>query len=97
MTKQEIRDVFRETSPLIHVSQDDPPALLFHGDKDELVPIQQSRQFQRRMNKARAHCELVVAEGAGHGWQEPLPGERDRVAKWFDHYLVHSAKKAQPE
>jgi acetyl esterase/lipase len=97
MTVPEIREVFRETSPLTHVSSDDPPTLLFHGDKDELVPIQQSQEFERRMKEVGARCELFVAEGEGHAWQEPLPGELDRVANWFDRYLVQIASETQPE
>ncbi|MFC1597824.1 alpha/beta hydrolase family protein [Planctomycetota bacterium] len=88
MTNQETRAAFRKISPLAQVSRDDPPALLFHGEKDELVPIQQSQVFDRRMKEVGARCELVVAEGKGHGWKDPLPGERERVANWFRRYLV---------
>ncbi len=87
-TKPETRAAFRETSPLVHVSRDDPPTLILHGDKDEFVPILQSRKFQRRMQQAGARCELFVAEGKGHAWPEPLRGELDRVTQWFDRYLV---------
>jgi acetyl esterase/lipase len=92
MTEQETRVAFRNISPLTHVSRDDPPTLLFHGDEDEFVPIQQSRVFERRMKDVGAHCELVVAKGEGHGWKEPLPGERERVGKWFDRYLVQGSE-----
>ena len=97
MTDREVRGVLREISPVTHVTQDAPPILLFHGDEDKLVPIQQSEEFERRMRRAGAQCELVVAKGQGHSWPEPLAGERDRIAKWLHHYLTPSAKKGQPE
>jgi acetyl esterase/lipase len=95
MTEQEVRGVFHKTSPLTHVSRDDAPTLLFHGDEDKLVPMQQSQEFVRRMKQAGAICELVVAEGEGHAWQEPFTGERARIAEWYDRYLAPSVKKAQ--
>ena len=30
-------------SPIVHVSPDDPPTLLIHGDKDNLVPVNNSK------------------------------------------------------
>src|SRR5690606_21296706 len=36
--------ILREISPISHVSADDPPALMIHGDADTLVPIQQSQE-----------------------------------------------------
>ena len=32
-------------SPIVFVTPDDPPTLLIHGDKDELVPIEHSRNM----------------------------------------------------
>src|SRR5262252_29356 len=34
-------------SPIVHVSPDDPPTLLIHGDKDDLVPINNSKVIYR--------------------------------------------------
>ena len=34
-------------SPIVHVSSDDPPTLLIHGDKDDLVPINNSKVIYR--------------------------------------------------
>src|SRR6187399_3044659 len=33
---------YREASPLTHVTADDPPMLLMHGDQDTIVPIKLS-------------------------------------------------------
>ncbi len=37
-----------QASPPSHVSPDDPPFLLMHGDKDESVPFAQSEESKRR-------------------------------------------------
>jgi BD-FAE protein len=34
-------------SPLLHVSADDPPTLLIHGDKDDLVKLDNGEQGDR--------------------------------------------------
>jgi len=35
-------DLYRQASPLFHVSKDSPPLLLAHGEQDDLVPFDQS-------------------------------------------------------
>jgi acetyl esterase/lipase len=32
----------KQISPITHVTADDPPTLIIHGDKDKLVPYQQA-------------------------------------------------------
>ena len=59
-----------DISPITHVSRDDPPTLILHGDRDELVPLQQSKTFIGRLNGASVEAKLVVKEGAGHGWPD---------------------------
>ncbi|MBI2481159.1 MAG: alpha/beta hydrolase [Planctomycetia bacterium] len=40
-------------SPLVHVTADDAPTLLLAGDKDDLVPIQHSRNIQSAFETAK--------------------------------------------
>jgi acetyl esterase/lipase len=78
--------IAREISPAYHVTKDSAPALIFHGDADKLVPIQQSELMIAKYKEAGVPCELVVKKGAGHGW----PGmDKDyaTIADWFDTYL----------
>ena len=96
LSDAERRVVFRATSPLAHVTADDPPTLLFHGDQDRIVPIQQSEVFARRMGEVGVECKLVVAKGAGHGWKTPLPDERAEVVEWFDRHLLRQVKASSP-
>ncbi len=41
--KKRLREIYREISPIYHVTAKTPPVLLIHGKSDKLVPIQQSR------------------------------------------------------
>ena len=73
----------RDVSPVTHVTADDPPTILIHGDADKAVPLQQSRRLIDRLNEANVRSRLVVRAGMGHAW----PGwEADSalIAEWFD-------------
>lgn len=41
-----------------------------HGDRDELVPLNQSRRFAAALREAGVEANLVVLKGAGHGGEE---------------------------
>ena len=83
---ERLREITRQISPITHVSADDPPTLIIHGDADVLVPLQQSESFVKKMKSAGAQAKLVVKKGAGHGW---LGLEKDLtlLTDWFDEYL----------
>lgn len=57
-----------ESSPLLHVTSDDPPTLLLAGAKDELVPISHSRNIQAAFEMAGVPSELIEFPEAGHGF-----------------------------
>jgi len=81
-------------SVLARVDAKDPPFLMFHGDADTLVPIDQSRALDAALKSAGVASDLVVVSGANH----VFPGlsaqaQRDildRVWKFLD---LHSGKK----
>jgi acetyl esterase/lipase len=79
-------------SPLLHVTPDDAPTLLVHGDKDDLVKLDNSERILEAFKKEKVPCELIVIEGAGHGFAG-IDGERAETAlvEWFDKHLAPSA------
>jgi acetyl esterase/lipase len=85
--------LLRETSPVHHVTNDDPPTLLIHGDRDMLVPLQQSRRMVARLEKAGVPARLIVKEGGAHGWRG-IEQDLDVVAEWFAERLA--ARKPAP-
>jgi len=86
-----IVEIGRTISPINHVTADDPPTLIIHGDKDLLVPIQQAESFVAKMKEVGAVAELVVRKDAVHGWKG-IEQDRALFADWFDKYLKKSAK-----
>lgn len=58
----------KQASPITHVSENDPPFLIMHGDEDKMVPLSESQNFFQLLQKSGIESELVVVEGAGHGF-----------------------------
>ncbi len=50
-----------------------PPALLFQGDADEWVPTEVARGLAEAWRRAGGVAELVLFEGAGHGFMTGKP------------------------
>jgi acetyl esterase/lipase len=46
---EEIPDQYRLASPMTHVTADDPPALIFQGTIDELVPVEQADRLATKL------------------------------------------------
>lgn len=57
----------RRASPALHVSKSDPPLLIFHGDNDKTVLLDQSERMMSVYSEAGLTAKLVVIEGGGHG------------------------------
>jgi acetyl esterase/lipase len=76
-------------SPLMHVTKDDPPTLLVVGDKDTLVPIKHSQNIYAAFQKANVSSQLIVLEGAGHGFRgEHATRAVNELAAWFEKHLA---------
>ena len=85
-----VHEIARAISPINHVTADDPPTLISHGDADKLVPIQQAEIIVARFKEAGVETKLIPKPGAGHGW--PRMDQEIRVfIDWFDDHLKPKA------
>ncbi len=88
----EKRNLARLASPIKHVSKDDPPFLIVHGEEDKLVPISQSESLQKALKAAGVDSTFVRVKNAAHGFAgrniEPSVQKIDEaVLKFFDEHL----------
>ena len=83
-------EILRELSPAQHISENTPPCLIIHGDKDELVPMQQATLFLDKLKAQGVPAELIVKKGAAHGWGN-AEVEIDLMAEFFDKHLLGRA------
>jgi acetyl esterase/lipase len=63
---QERPDLYSLASPQTHISQDDPPTLIFHGTIDSLVPVSQSDSLHRWLDRAGVPNEYHRLKGWPH-------------------------------
>jgi acetyl esterase/lipase len=79
-----------DVSPIVHVTDDDAPVLMIHGDKDELVPVSHSQNIMPVFEEKGVQSELIVVEGAGHGYsqEQNLNIVLPAMLKWFKEHLV---------
>jgi acetyl esterase/lipase len=82
---EEKRELAISASPVTHVSEDDPPFLIMHGDQDPVVPLGQSEALHKALHGAGAESTLDVIKGAGHGFRGV--DHFETVGRFFDAHL----------
>lgn len=81
------REIGKQIGPVNHISKDDAPTLIIHGDADKLVPIQQAQIFIDKYEDTGLTGKLIVKPGAAHGWATLL-SDLHTFADWFDKHLA---------
>ena len=76
-------EIAKLASPALQVDSTDPPLLIFHGDQDIQVPINQSHELvgAYKRNKLTVHMEIV--HGGGHSESPYFDPVYQKVAEGF--------------
>ena len=85
-------EIVSKVSPVTHVTNDDPPFLIIHGDKDILVPLSQAEMLYSQLVAVQVPAILVVVQNASHdltGSDASMTLEEivDMIADFFDQHL----------
>ncbi len=76
-------------SPILFVSEDDPPVLLVHGDEDSIVPIEHSHNLHQAMQEMSLEVKFVTIEGANHSFDgEDFYTVRNLTKEFFVTHLI---------
>jgi dipeptidyl aminopeptidase/acylaminoacyl peptidase len=78
---QENKDKVALANPISCVNKNNPPFLIFHGEKDSLVPHCQSEKLYEKQQQVGAKSELVISPGGEHG-----PGVM--IEKYYDKMIA---------
>ena len=90
---QENQEKARKASPLTYVSKDSAPFLIMHGDKDNMVPLQQSEVLAEALKKAGVEVKLQVVKGNGHGGPGfNSPENRKLIEDFFAKHLKRKVR-----
>jgi acetyl esterase/lipase len=65
-SRQDKPELYRQASPITHVTAESPPFLLIHGMQDDTVPITQSARMHAALVAAKVPAEFRPVPNAGH-------------------------------
>jgi len=63
-----IGEAYKNFSPLHNIREGMPPAIIFLGTNDQIIPVETAKYFQKAMEKVKSQCVLKLYEGQGHGF-----------------------------
>jgi len=81
-----------EGSPVRHVSPDDPPILLIHGDQDRSVPYEQAELMYAALEREGVEAKLVRIPGGNHG-----ANDQAAMLRWLNQHLLEPDEAAALE
>jgi acetyl esterase/lipase len=65
--------LYQQSSPLNFVTAQSPPTIIFHGDKDEVVPLAQSIALKDKLQSLGVTNQLFIYPNQGHDiWPDPI-------------------------
>lgn len=73
-------DTAKLASAITHIDAKDPPVLLVHGELDKVVPVGQSRAFDRALQDKGIAAELVVIPGVDHSFVGSSAGDTRKAS-----------------
>lgn len=89
----EVRELYRQLSPLSYVENVVAPTLIIHSENDYRTPIADGEQWYMALKKRSVPVELVRYPRSSHGLSrtgEPwlLVDRLERIKTWFTHWLI---------
>lgn len=63
-----VGDRYPEFSPFHNITSDDPPAIVFLGSSDKLIPVETVEKFAAKMKESKVKCKFKIYQGEGHGF-----------------------------
>ena len=76
----------KQANPITYVSKGDPPCFIVHGDKDFVVPMNQSELLHAALKEAGVPTTLHIVKGGGHGFSKITPANDEIVKKVMDFF-----------
>ncbi|PWT97673.1 MAG: lipase [Candidatus Melainabacteria bacterium] len=83
-TPSERPAIAKEASPITYAHKDCPPFLIMHGNSDELVPVEQSKELHDALKAKGVDCSFDEVEGTHNFY---TPENELKVTQFFDRTL----------
>ncbi|MEW4487801.1 alpha/beta hydrolase fold domain-containing protein [Thalassoglobus sp. JC818] len=78
---ERVKDRYLEISPLHNIRTGMPPAIVFLGTEDKLIPVSTAKAFQQAMEEVGSRSELMLFEGEPHGFFNQGRGNGENYEK----------------
>jgi acetyl esterase/lipase len=75
----------QRANPIHYITKEDPPFLIMHGDKDPVVPLEQSQLLADALAKAGVKVTFHIVPGGDHGGPEFR--KREEIDRLFIFFL----------
>ena len=81
-------DLAKAASPITYIDENDPPFLIFHGEKDNIVSNKQSKLFHAWLTHHGVNNELTIVKDAPHfGTMYDVEEIRTKVIDFLSRHL----------
>lgn len=91
--KQQGKKFVESISPYQRVDDIKIPLLIFHGDRDNIIPKKQAEDFKKLVEKKKLNIPVRIIQSEGHGW-DLVSSNTYFVEKSVE--LFQANKKASP-
>ncbi len=82
-------------SPITYLDPKDPPVLIFQGDKDHVVPCDQSIFLNKVCKEKGVESHLTLIKGAQHGGEEFITNDiTQKISDFFDQHIRKGKKSS---
>jgi len=65
---ERVKERYKEISPIHNIHKGTPPAIVFLGTKDTLIPVATAEKYKQLMQQAGSRCDLHLYEDQPHGF-----------------------------
>jgi dipeptidyl aminopeptidase/acylaminoacyl peptidase len=89
--KRKVVEYFKTISPVTYVDNG-IPTLILQGDKDKIVPINQSKKLHKKLNKEDIENKLTIVEDGNHGFRTTDKAYLDQLTDEMVNFIVAQKK-----
>lgn len=80
--------IYTDASPVSHITSDDPPFLILHGNEDITVPLSQSQELFKKLVASGVDAQLEIVKRGNHGFtREDQSPTREELLNLIIHFF----------
>jgi acetyl esterase/lipase len=91
--EQLARQVMNKYSPIVYLDESDPYTLMIHGNKDQIVPIDQSTVLKNRLDSIGIVNELKILDGVNHAFSGATDAQKNEMENLIASAIIRSVSK----